>query len=176
MATAGVVGGNRFSGVGAETGVGAVLNSTRWAPTYVRVERRVEAVEEMTVYVEPRGHAVVMWVEGVKAIARGRDRAKLAAVATVMAGVVVMVVVQRQQSGEVAAAKGVSSSVEAVEEAAREAAAAAEAESAAGAGVEARRTEAALGVVEVEEVPTSVVAAAVATPPAMSARSTQTQS
>lgn len=64
MAKAGAVEGNTFSG---EMGVGAVLNSTRWALTRVTVARGVvvvvvlkEEAGEMAVWIgEPRGHAVV---------------------------------------------------------------------------------------------------------------------
>lgn len=185
MAKAEAVEGNTFSEVGVVMQVGTALNSTRWVLTYVRVERRMEVVVlreaagEMAAWIgEPRGHAVVTWVEvAVRTIARGHDREGLAVAVGVMLGVMVVVVVQVQrlrEAGE-AEARGVSNSEAAVEAAAREAVAV-EVVSEAEAGVEAPQTGAVLGVVEVAEVPTSAEAGEVATLRATSARSTQTQS
>ena len=169
----GVVEGNTFSGVVVAMGVGAVLNSTRWALGHLKAARRVEVavlkevVEEMVVWIgEPRGHAVVTWVEvAVRTIARGHGQVEMAEV-EVETGVVVKVVVRGQRSGE-GEAKGVSRSVGAVEEVMREAAEA-------GVGVHLKGV--VPGVVAAAAVPRSVEVVGVATLPATTARSARTQS
>ena len=177
----GVVEGNTFSGVVVAMGVGAVLNSTRWALGHLKAARRVEVavlkevVEEMVVWIgEPRGHAVVTWVEvAVRTIARGHGQVEMAEV-EVETGVVVKVVVRGQRSGE-GEAKGVSRSVGAVEEVMREAAVGAvETEAEAGVGVHLKGV--VPGVVAAAAVPRSVEVVGVATLPATTARSARTQS
>lgn len=189
MASEGAVEGSRFSEVEVATGVGAVVNSTRWALTYVGGERRVqvvvlkEAAGEMAVWIrEPRRLAGVTWVEvAVRAIARGHDAVEMVE-AEAEAGMgteeaVVRVVAQGQRlevvvEGE---AKGVSSWAGAVGEAAREVAAGVEGTGGAGA-VGVRQMEVGLEVVGVEEVPMSVEVVKVASLPGTCARSKQRQS
>lgn len=188
MASEGAVEGSRFSEVEVATGVGAILNSTRWALTYVGGERRVqvvvlkEAVGEMTVWIrEPRRLAGVTWVEAaVRAIARGHDAVEMAEVeaeAGMGTGEAVVRVVAQGQRLEVVEgeAKGVSSWAGAVGEAAREVAAGVEGTGGAGA-VGVRQMEVGLEVVGVEEVPMSVEVVKVASLPGTCARSKQRQS